>query len=131
MLTRTLLVLLGVFHLVNGLWMLAAPEGWYSAIPGVVQTGPFNHHFILDVGKAFVASGSFFLLGARADASAATFAIAGATWPILHALIHIAGWITGGFPKEPRMILSDVVGVVGLAAIGGLLAWFRSRGETP
>jgi hypothetical protein len=109
--------------------MLTAPEGWYAAIPGVAMTGPFNHHFILDVGMAFVASGGFLVLGVRGNASAAVFAVAGATWPILHALIHITGWITGGFPSEPQMIVSEVVGVVGLAVLGGVLAWLRTKGQ--
>jgi hypothetical protein len=125
-----LLLLVGIFHIGNGLWMLAAPESWYAAIPGVMMTGPFNHHFILDIGMAFVASGGFLALGTRASASAATFAIAGATWPVLHALIHIANWIVGGFPAEPQMIVSEVVGVVGLATLGGVLAWLRAKGET-
>jgi len=131
MIVRTLLVLLGVLHLANGAAMLIAPISWYEAVPGVTGTGPFNQHFILDIGMAFVASGSLLALGARNGAFAAAFAIAGASWPILHALIHITGWLTSGFPTEPRIMFSEVVGVVALAALGGVLAWFRTKGETP
>ena len=127
---RVLLVLLGGFHLANGAAMLIAPMSWYDTVPGVVGTGPFNHHFILDVGLAFIASGGLLALGARTATSAASFAAAGATWPILHALIHVAGWFTAGFPSEPRLIFTDAVGVVALALLGGLLAWFRLKGKT-
>ena len=57
MVTRLILVLLGLIHLANGLWMLTAPEAWYAAVPGVAMTGPLNHHFIQDIGLAFLASG--------------------------------------------------------------------------
>src|SRR5205085_2912717 len=121
---------IGVFHLANGAAMLIAPMDWYETVPGVTATGPFNHHFILDVGMAFIASGGLLVLGARTGTSAAAFAAAGATWPILHALIHVTGWFTSGFPTQPRIAFSEVVGVVALAAVGGLLAWFRMKGET-
>src|SRR5215472_16137559 len=129
MIVRALLLLLGALHLVNGAAMLLAPMNWYEAVPGVAGTGPFNHHFILDVGMAFIASGGLVALRSRLPPSAASFADAGASWPILHALIHVTSWFTSGFPSEPRVIFSDVFGVVALAALGGVLAWFRMKGE--
>jgi hypothetical protein len=130
MIVRVLLVLLGISHLINGLWMLASPESWYGTIPGVQDTGPLNHHFIEDIGMAFVASGAFLTLGASPFTRAPSFAIAGATWPILHSLIHISGWFMRGIPTESRQLSTEVVGVVGISALGGMLAWLRSRGET-
>ena len=128
MIVRVLLLLVGVLHLVNGATMLIAPVSWYETVPGVTGTGPFNHHFILDVGMAFIASGALLALGARLNSAAANFAVAGASWPILHALIHVAGWFTSGFPSEPRVIFADAVGVVAVAVLGGTLAWFRTKG---
>jgi hypothetical protein len=123
MIVRVLLLLLGVFHIANGIFMLIAPAEWYMTVPGVTATGPFNPHFILDIGMAFVASGAGLLLGARRNASA------GATWPALHALIHIDGWLMHGFSADPKIAVSEVVGVVGMAALGVALAWLRLRGE--
>ncbi len=37
--------------------MPTAPEIWYSAVPGVPETGPANIHFIRDIGLAFLAAG--------------------------------------------------------------------------
>jgi hypothetical protein len=125
---RALLLLLGLFHLANGLFMLSAPARWYASVPGVTATGPFNPHFVLDIGMAFVASGIGLMLGARRSAHAATLALAGAAWPALHALIHVDGWLMHGFPSEPRVAVAEAVGVVGLAALGVVLAWMR--GET-
>jgi hypothetical protein len=129
MIVRASLLLLGLLHSANGLAMLGAPMAWYAAVPGVTGTGPFNHHFILDIGMAFIASGGMLAWSARRIASAASFAIAGATWPILHALIHVTGWFTDGFPHKPDVIVSEVVGVVTLALLGGVLALLRLQGE--
>jgi len=129
MTVRVLLVLLGLFHLANGAMMLITPMEWYQSVPGVSATGPFNHHFVLDVGMAFVASGGFLILGARAGVASGAFAVAGATWPALHALIHIGGWLTMGFPVETRTMLSEAIGVVAVGALGVALAWLRAKGE--
>jgi len=129
MIVRMLLLLLGIFHIVNGLFMLIAPAEWYATVPGVTLTGPFNPHFILDIGMAFVASGAGLLLGARRNAYAAIFACAGATWPALHALIHIDGWLMHGFPADTQIAASEAMGVVGFAVLGVVLAWLRVKGE--
>jgi hypothetical protein len=130
MTVRILLIAVGLFHIANGAFMLIAPGLWYTLVPGVIDTGPLNQHFVYDVGMAFVASGAMLVLGARAGCSAAALACAGAAWPALHALIHIEGWSTMGFPSDPHIAISETAGVVALAALGVLLAWLRQRGET-
>ena len=127
MIVRALLILLGLFHIANGAFMLVAPGLWYTMVPGVIDTGALNQHFVYDVGMAFVASGAMLVLGARAGRAA--FALAGATWPALHALIHIEGWVTMGFPADTRVAVSEAIGVVGLAALGVVLAWLHVKGE--
>src|SRR3569832_1095055 len=129
MIVRMLLLLLGIIHIVNGLFMLIAPAEWYATVPGVTLTGPFNPHFILDIGMAFVASGAGLMLGARRNANAAILACAGATWPALHALIQIDGWLMHGFPADTQIALSGAIGVVGLALLGAVLAWMRTKEE--
>ena len=129
MIVRTLLALLGLFHIANGLFMLIAPMDWYATVPGVPLTGPFNGHFILDIGMAFVASGAGLMLGARAGRDAALLACAGATWPALHALIHVEGWMMHGLPQDHQVLASEVVGVFLIALLGVALAWMRIRGE--
>jgi len=124
---RLILLLLGIFHLVNGVWMLASPDGWYAAIPGVSTTGPNNQHFVSDIGLAFTASGLGMALGLRAGAINAAFALAGATWPMLHALLHIWSWIAHGFPTATDAAISEVVAVVLVSALGFVLAWVNAR----
>jgi len=127
MLVRAGLVILGLVHLANGLWMLAAPGAWYAAIPGVAMTGPFNHHFIEDIGLIFIASGTGLLLGARPSHSAAIIAMAGATWPALHALLHLCEWIRHGLPASPAELASTGIGVIVVGAAGAAFAWLRVK----
>lgn len=129
MVTRTILLLLGLLHLANGLWMLAAPEAWYAAVPGVAMTGPINHHFIQDIGLAFMASGAGLILCFRPGAVPAALALAGATWPMLHALLHIRGWLAHGFPADTHVAMSEVVGVVLVSFAGFGLAGMNARRE--
>jgi hypothetical protein len=125
MFIRAGLILLGLIHLGNGSWMLVAPDGWYAAVPGVSMTGPINHHFIADIGLAFVASGVGLLLGARDMRTAGAFAVAGATWPALHALLHLWGWLQMGFPATAAVAVSESVGVVLVGGLGAALAGAR------
>ena len=129
MISRSILGLLGLFHLVNGLWMLAAPNAWYWAVPGVNATGPINHHFITDIALAFLASGAFMAIGFRSRAVAAAFALAGATWPALHAVFHVWEWLADGFPRSAQIWVSEAFGVVFIGFLGLALAWSRARKE--
>jgi hypothetical protein len=129
MLSRWILALLGLFHLLNGFTMLFAPEWWYAAVPGVSMTGPINHHFITDIGLAFIASGAGMMAGIQLGKTAAALALAGATWPALHALFHIWGWLDDGFPHDSRVAISEAVGVVLMSFLGLALATMRARQE--
>jgi hypothetical protein len=50
--------ILGIALAANGFVMLGAPAAWYAAVPGVAATGPFNAHFIRDIGVAYVLCGA-------------------------------------------------------------------------
>ena len=109
---RTLLILIGLYQGVNGLFMLLAPALWYATIPGVPGTGPANMHFIRDIGLAFVAAGVGLLIGAfrqeRRTIFIASIFLGG------HALLHLAEMLHGTTPLDA---LRDVA----LIALPGLL----------
>jgi hypothetical protein len=126
---RWLLCLLGLFHLLGGLWMIATPMNWYEAVPGVVATGPMNHHFIVDIGLAFVASGAGMLMARRKGVAAAAFVLAGATWPALHACFHVWEWVRNGLPSDPHILVSTGIGVIVVSFLGFALAWMRAKQE--
>ncbi|MBS0275594.1 MAG: hypothetical protein JSR55_14710 [Proteobacteria bacterium] len=129
MISRAVLGLLGLFHLINGLWMLLAPEGWYAAVPGVTLEGPFNHHFIGDIGLAFIASGIGMMMSFRMGKTAAAFVLAGATWPTLHACFHVWEWVVDGLPSDPHILASTGIGVIVVSFLGFALAWMRAKQE--
>ena len=84
----TLAVVLGAAAVANGLFMLVSPEGWYFAVPGVTTTGPYNQHFIRDIGLIFMLIGAAFLIGARKPDYRPFFWAAPTIWLSGHALFH-------------------------------------------
>lgn len=77
-----------------GAVMLATPVMWYEATPGVVQTGPFNRHFVVDIGLIFAVSAAAILAGAaRRDRA---LCLSGLGWPLAHAVYHLwLLWVQG------------------------------------
>ena len=84
---RLIAALLGLCGAANGAFMLAAPPLWYDSVPGLAHTGPFNPHFVSDIGVAYlVASAGLIARAWRPRYWPA--AIAGAAFMCGHALIH-------------------------------------------
>ena len=103
----------------NGLAMLAAGRWWYGAVPGVVQTGPFNPHFVKDIGAAYLVVGAAFAWFAARPSPAARGAVAAAAvFLSLHAGVHIAD--AAGEPGGVADLVRDFPGVF-LPAL--LAAW--------
>ena len=88
--------LLGVANLSSGLWMLFAPEHWFQNLPaGVPDTGPFNQHFVRDVGAAFATIGVAFLAAAPKAHMRRSVLFGATLFYLLHSLVHIADLVTG------------------------------------
>ena len=48
------LLIVAVLTAANAIWMLVGPQHWYHDLPaGVPDTGPYNEHFVRDIGCAF------------------------------------------------------------------------------
>ena len=121
---QLLVALAGLVALANGVFMLVSPLDWYGFVPTVRFTGPYNGHFVRDIGAAYLACGV--LLGwALRDLRARRVAVlAGALWLSLHALVHLYEVIAGicGFAIFAR----DFPGVFGPPALA-LLGWSMVR----
>ena len=107
---RAFLVGLGAIWVMTGVYIFVDPMGFYEAVPGLQLMGPFNMHFIRDVGLAFIASGGALAWGGFAEARA--LALAGIAWPSLHALFHIQIWSHRGFPFD-NIFAFDLFAVIG------------------
>ncbi len=104
---RSIAAILAVPTLLNGLAMLVAGPFWYASVPGVTATGPFNPHFVQDIGVAFLVAG--LALAARAWRPRYwPAAVAGAGFLAAHALIHLVA-IIGGHDHEAMFDLLAVV----------------------
>jgi len=111
LLKRLLAALLAVTMGGNGLVMLAAGRWWYGAVAGVPETGPFNPHFVKDIGAAYVVVGAAFAwLAWRPSPTARGGALAAALFLGLHAGIHLAEAL--GSPAGPADIVRDFPGVM-------------------
>ena len=83
-----LAAVLGLGSAANGLFMLISPANWYFAVPGVATTGPFNQHFVRDIGIIFLLVGIAMLAGIARPAARIPLWSAAALWLTGHALFH-------------------------------------------
>lgn len=123
---KTLAIVLGLMMLANGVVMLESPPWWYSAVPGVVQTGPFNQHFIRDIGFIYGMVGGGFIVGALRS-NLRLSAWGGATLFLsLHACFHF--WEVAVGICAPSALGRDFPGVTMPALIGIVLTlWARKQ----
>jgi peptidoglycan/LPS O-acetylase OafA/YrhL len=109
---RWIAAILAIFNALNGLAMLFAGPAWYAAVPGASETGPYNPHFVQDVGAAFLVAG----LAVAARAWRPVYwpaAVAGSGFLVAHALIHLVMIVTG----HDHHVTADLAAVVVPAAL--------------
>jgi len=84
----SLAILLAVGAVLNGTYMLISPVNWYLGVPGVTDTGPFNQHFIRDIGIVYLFLGAAYGIGARRPEPRVVLWAAATLWQCSHALFH-------------------------------------------
>ena len=120
---RLIAAIIAIPTLANGLVMLFAGSFWYQNARGVSDTGPYNPHFVQDIGIAFLAAG--LALAARAWRPRYwPAAVAGAGFLAAHALLHIQMMI-GGHDHHAVFNLFAVV----LPSAIALYSAFPGQGE--
>jgi peptidoglycan/LPS O-acetylase OafA/YrhL len=120
---RQIAIVLALFAVLNGVAMLFAGPAWYAAVPGASETGPYNPHFVQDIGAAFLVAG--LALAARAWRPRYwPAAVAGAGFLAVHALIHL-GMIVAGHDHH---VQADLLAVVLPSALA-LYSAFPNQGE--
>ena len=113
---------LGVAAVANGFFMLVAPEAWYFAVPGVTTTGPFNQHFVRDIGLIFLFVGAAFLTGAALPRYRIVLWAAPTLWLWGHALFHF--WEVAVGICGPSALARDFPAVTLPALIGAALIFW-------
>jgi hypothetical protein len=105
-----LLLVFGLISLGNAAWMLVAPLHWYYELPAEVPDfGPFNPHFVRDIGCAFATIAVAFVWAAFAPGRRYALAFVGTFFYVAHALVHV--FDTLRHAVEPEHVLIDFPGV--------------------
>jgi hypothetical protein len=117
-----LFVVMGLGAIANALWMLAGPMHWYTDLPAAVpDTGPFNPHFVRDIGCAFLTVGVALVWAAFDHAARRPLVVVSALFFALHGLLHFYDTVTGALDHThwwldlPGVYLPALV-MVGVAA---------------
>ena len=111
--------ILPVLLAINGAVMMLAPAWWYPRVPGVLETGALNAHFVRDIGAAYLACALAMGWAVKEPARGLGAAAASATFLTLHAAIHLITPFCGTTLPWP-LLLRDFPGVF-LPAIISLL----------
>ena len=114
--------------LANAIWMLAGPLHWYHELPAAVpDTGPFNPHFVRDIGCAFLTVGIALVWAARSARFRLPLATVAALFLGTHALLHIYDTAVGNLPSSHWLL--DFAGVYPPAVVLGVAVRRLQRDE--
>jgi len=95
---RIISAILALVMSANGLAMLVAGLWWYGVVPGVTATGPFNPHFVRDIGAAYLVAGVSLAAFAWRPREAWPALCGAAAFLTLHAGVHVFDAACGNKP---------------------------------
>ena len=121
--TRLLIWAFVAFYLLTGLWVAVLPHDFYLNAPGAQATGPYNMHFVRDVGFAFLTSSV--AIGYGLFAKEKLLMVFGALWLLIHGLFHLALWILHGMHFDSAA-LTDAI-LVSIPAVALFVLCLRYR----
>ena len=123
---RIVFLLAGLGNIGNGLWMLADPYGWYIGLPAAVpDTGPYNEHFVRDIGATFTTLGALLLSGAAVPWMGLPALVATTLFSTMHALVHVYDTARGFLAPSHWAI--DFPGVYAPTILLIVLTWAYAR----
>ena len=105
-----IILVVGLGSIANALWMLAGPMHWYTDLPAAVpDTGPFNPHFVRDIGCAFLTSGVALVWAFFSPRFRLPLVSVGALFLFAHALLHAYDTLSGALGHNHWLL--DLPGV--------------------
>jgi uncharacterized protein YjeT (DUF2065 family) len=119
-------ILLGLLALVNGVFMTIAPESWYWMVPGVPDRGPFNQHFVRDIGINYMLIGAAFTYGAIYIKHRLVLWLMPTAWLAGHAIFHVWEVLVGICGPESLIVDFGGVTLPALLGLGLIYASYRS-----
>lgn len=101
---------MGIGTIANALWMLAGPMHWYTDLPAAVpDTGPFNPHFVRDIGCAFLTVGVALVWAFFNPRFRLPLVSVGAFFLAAHAILHAYDTLRGALGHNHWLL--DLPGV--------------------
>lgn len=97
---RVILGALGAFYGFTAVKMLGDPHGFYTGIPGVDHTGPFNFHFVNDVGMAFLSAAVGHVYAALWPKNAFPALLVASVFIAGHAVVHVLDIAASRLPLD-------------------------------
>jgi hypothetical protein len=115
-----------ILSFINGAWMLLFPRSWYTDLPAdIPHTGPFNPHFVRDLGIVYLVVALAFAWCARNIERSRLVHLALTVFFVGHALIHVIDIASGDLPQSHWLI--DAPGVFIPALVMIVLAFDTVR----
>eukprot|EP00698_Gefionella_okellyi_P001863 TRINITY_DN11707_c0_g1_i1.p1 TRINITY_DN11707_c0_g1~~TRINITY_DN11707_c0_g1_i1.p1 ORF type:complete len:177 (-),score=4.21 TRINITY_DN11707_c0_g1_i1:257-787(-) len=126
-----LLIFMCIGFTLNGLWMLFFPKHWYENLPAALEeTGPFNWHFVRDIGSTYVTVALAAGWAAVNPLYRAPLIAIACAFNVLHAFVHLFEVVFGHSGSHRLMLDFPAVYLVALVNIGMLVVVIvRSRRE--
>lgn len=120
---RPLIWALVAFYVLTGLYIAVLPHDFYLNAPGAAETGPYNMHFIRDVGFAFLTSSV--AIGYGIYYGIKPVMVFGALWLLIHGLFHLTLWAVHGMHLDSAAVIDMFVVSLPAVAIFVLCARYR------
>lgn len=123
-----LLLFLAVTSGANAIWMLVSPGTWYHDLPAAIpDTGPFNAHFIRDIGIAFVTVTVAFAWAAFEPRWRAPLVAVATVFVAGHALLHLVDTLRGELDADHWLLDFPGVFLPALVLVPVALRLLRSE----
>lgn len=126
-----LATLLGLAAFSNGLLMTFFPESWYWLVPGVPDRGPFNQHFVRDIGINYMLIGLAFVAGSLYVKHRLLLWLMPTAWLTGHALVHVWEVLAGTCGTDA--LVQDFPGVTApsILALSLIYTSYRAQAAQP
>ncbi|MGI9327038.1 MAG: hypothetical protein ACR2PZ_17605 [Pseudomonadales bacterium] len=111
------------YYLITGLFISVAPLAFYETGPGVSDTGPYNMHFLRDVGFAFTVSSVGIAYGLKRKLK--PLLLFGTAWLAMHGLFHLTLWFLHTHPASSSAVIDLVLVVLPAAVVTYLSATYH------
>jgi len=113
------------FYMLTGLYIAVFPHDFYLNAPGAQETGPYNMHFLRDVGFAFITSSA--AIGYGVHVHAKPVMVFGSLWLLIHGLFHLTLWAMHGAYLDGAAAIDAVTVSIPAVAIFALCMRYRAE----